>query len=260
MEIRYPRPVGGHDHGRRRPDPRRPVHHREPEGDDPGRRAGPDAHPAHARPPGPLRRRRGHREADRRADPRHGRDRRRAGREGLRGPRPQLRRDGRVRLGLGEDGPRVALVDHAGRDGQPAGRAADHGRRAARLPPRRHGAVLRPEADRAAGQPREPGARPDRRPLHDGPLRRGDRVRVDRRRRGDPDPLRHLPADRDGRRGVQVRRRERDRVEGRRSWPRARPTPSGDPRDRPDRGRAGGHGLARRARSPASRASPRRGR
>ena len=46
-------------------------------------------------------------------------------------------------------------------------------------------------------------ARLHRRPLHDGPPRRGHRVRVDRRAGGDPVPLRHVPADRDGRPGVQ---------------------------------------------------------
>ena len=43
--------------------------------------------------------------------------------------------------------------------------------------------VLRPPADRPARQPRRRRARADRRPLHDGPLRRRRRVRVDRRRR-----------------------------------------------------------------------------
>ena len=74
--------------------------------------------------------------------------------------------------------PALALVDDAERHRLPARRAADHGRRDARLPPRRHLPVLRPGAGRAARQPRRRGARADRRPLHDGPLRRGDRVRV----------------------------------------------------------------------------------
>ena len=63
------------------------------------------------------------------------------------------------------------------------GRAARHGRRQARLPPRRHVPVLRPAARRAARRPRRRRARADRRPLHDGPPRRRDRVRVHRRRR-----------------------------------------------------------------------------
>ena len=115
-------------------------------------------------------------------------------------------------------------------------------------------AVLRPQADRPARQPRRRRARADRRPLHDGPLRRRDGVRVHRRRRRDPRPLRHVPADRDRRAGVQVRRRERDGDARSSCSRRARRTPSGDPRDRPDRGRARGDARPRR------RARRRRGR
>ena len=50
------------------------------------------------------------------------------------------------------------------------------------LPPRRHLPVQRPAADRAARRPGRPRAGADRRPLHDGPLRRRDRGRVRRRR------------------------------------------------------------------------------
>src|SRR5215204_5899075 len=46
-------------------------------------------------------------------------------------------------------------------DGLPAGRPAHHGRRDARLPPGRHGAVLGSAADRAARQPRRRGPRAD---------------------------------------------------------------------------------------------------
>ncbi len=55
----------------------------------------------------------------------------------------------------------------------------------------------------------------DRRPLHDGPRGRGGGGGDDRRRHRDPDAFRHLPADRDGRRGVQGGRRGADLVEGR---------------------------------------------
>ena len=55
---------------------------------------------------------------------------------------------------------------------------ADPDRRHARLPPRRHGAVLRPAAGRAPRRQGRRRARADRRPLHDGPLRRRDRLRV----------------------------------------------------------------------------------
>ena len=54
------------------------------------------------------------------------------------------------------------------------------------------------EADRAAHAGRR-RADADRRPLHDGPPRRGRRGRADRRRDRDPVPLRHVPADRDRR-------------------------------------------------------------
>ena len=54
-----------------------------------------------------------------------------------------------------------------------------------------------------------------RRPLHDGPPRRRRGGGARRRRDRDPVPLRHVPADRDRRRGVQVGRRVEDVVEGR---------------------------------------------
>ena len=82
----------------------------------------------------------------------------------------------------------------------------------------------------------------------------------DRRRRRDPDPLRHVPADRDRRAGVQGRRRERDGDARSSCSRRARPTRSGDPRDRPDRGRARGDAGPRRRARRRRRASPRPGR
>ena len=80
------------------------------------------------------------------------------------------------------------------------------------------GAVQRP---RAAGQarPHRPRDRPDRRPLHDGSLRRGRRGRADQGRPDHPVPLRHVPADRDRRAGVQGRRAERRLRRGRRARP-----------------------------------------
>ena len=99
-----------------------------------------------------------------------------------------------------------------------AGGPADQHRRRHRLPRRRHLPVRRHEADRRA-QPgrRRPAA--DRRPLHDGPPRRRDCGRVRRRRHGDPDALRHLPADRDRRGRLQAGCRVEDLLEGRRARP-----------------------------------------
>ena len=94
-----------------------------------------------------------------------------------------------------------------------AGRARDQPGRQDRLPPRRHRPLLGP---RAASRERDDDRRRadvHRRPLHDGPPRRRGRRRAGRRRHGDPLPLRHVPADRDRRRGVQVRRRVADLLE-----------------------------------------------
>ena len=143
---------------------------------------------------------------------------------------------------------------------EPALRPADPPRRQARLPPRRHRPVLRHAADRAARQPRRRRARADRRPLHDGPLRRRHGVRVHRRRHRDPDPLQHVPADRDRRR-ARSSRTSRTRPRARSSCSRrASRTRCGDPRDRPDRGRARRRCPRSAASSPTSRAWPRRGR
>ena len=79
-------------------------------------------------------------------------------------------------------------------------------------------------------------------------------VRVHQPGRGHPLPLRHVPADRDGRRGVQGRRAERGLLAGRACSSPARATRSSDPRDRPHRGRALGH------QDPRRRAGRRRGR
>ena len=69
---------------------------------------------------------------------------------------------------------------------------------------------------RPARQPRR-GADPDRRPLHDGPPRRGGGGEAGRRQAGDPLPLRHVPADRDRRRRPS-RPTSRRRPSRRRSW------------------------------------------
>ena len=153
--------------------------------------------------------------------------------------------------------PALAHLDDAERDGHTPGRPAHPHRRQARLPPRRHGPVQRPPADRAPRRPRRRRARADRRPLHDGPPRRRDRGRVRQPDHGHPVPLRHVPADRDRRRGVQGRRRELARRAEVICSRRARRTPSGDPRDRPHRGRARALPDARRRAWPTSRASPR---
>ena len=139
--------------------------------------------------------------------------------------RPQPRRHGRVRLGLGQARPglahqhrprlrRRALQPEPGTVIGAAGGPGDQHRRQDRLPRRRHRLFsdMKLIAERTAGR-RRPD--PDRRPLHDGPPRRRRRRRVRRRRDGDPDALRHLPADRDRRRGVQGRGRVEDLLEGR---------------------------------------------
>ncbi len=61
----------------------------------------------------------------------------------------------------------------------PAGLLVQHGRED-RLPPRRHGALLRPEARGRARRPDRRCAHVHRRPLHDGPHRRGHRGGVRR--------------------------------------------------------------------------------
>ena len=104
-----------------------------------------------------------------------------------------------------------------------ARRPRDQRRRHDRLSPRRHRPLRRPEADRRA----HPGGRrdhADRRPLHDGPPRRGGGRGVHRGRDRDPVPLRHVPADRDRRRGVQVGRREPAPARRWSCWSRARCT------------------------------------
>ena len=227
MDIRYLGHATLRALRRRRPRARRPVPVAEqPEGAGQRGRGRPDPHPAHARARRPPRRRRRDRQADRRALRRAGRDRglaRRAGsRERL---RPQPRRHGRVRLGLGEARAGLPQLDHARRHGHLRERPGDQHRRHDRLPPRRHVPVRRPEADRAAHSGRR-RADPDRRPLHDGPPRRGRRGRADRRRHRDPLPLQHLPADRDRRAGVQVGRRVEDQLEGGRAEPGATPQTS----------------------------------
>ncbi len=115
-------------------------------------------------------------------------------------PRPQLRRHGQVRLGLGEARPRLAHRGLAVRHRAHARRPADPLRRPPDLPPRRHRAVRRPEADRRPRRPGRARAGADRRPLHDGPLRRRHRRRADQPVPDDPDPLRDLPARGDRRR------------------------------------------------------------
>ena len=108
------------------------------------------------------------------------------------------------------------------RHGQHARRPRDQPRRQDRLPPRRHGALLRP----AAG-------RPSATTIDVALMCIGGHYTMDRHdavtaaelvgaTHGDPLPLRHVPADRDRRRGVQGGRRGDDVVEGRRSWSRAR--------------------------------------
>ena len=213
---------------------------------------------AHARPRRPPRRHGRHRQAhgregagDRRAGGRD-RGRRRRGRR-----RPQLRRHRHVRLGLGQDGPGLAHRGLAQGHRAHARRPADPLRRPPDLPPRRHRAVRRPEADRRPRRPRRARARADRRPLHDGPLRRRHRRRVHQPVPDDPDPLRHVPADRDRRAGLQVRRPERGLQRKCSCSTPATPTRCDDPRRRPDRGRAPLDPRRSAASSPTSKASPR---
>ena len=129
------------------------------------------------------------------------------------GPRPQPRWHGHARLGLGQARARLAHLDDPKGHGQHAGRADRELRGQDDLPPRRHGAVLGPGADlRARGDDRR-GADVHRRALHDGSPRRGRGRQADRRQAGDPVPLRHVPADRDRRAGVQGRGRGGRRLE-----------------------------------------------
>ena len=152
-----------------------------------------------------YRRHRRHRQAHRRAGRGDHRARRRDRPGGRRRLRPEPRRHRRVRLGLGAPLARLAHLDDAEGHGQHAGGASSSSSATSDLPPGRHGAVHRP---RAAAAPRPHRRRADvhRRPLHDGPLRRGRRRGARRGRPGHPVPLRHVPADRDRRAGVQVRR------------------------------------------------------
>ena len=141
--------------------------------------------------------------------------------------------DRHLRLGLGEAGPgpphqhrprlhRPSLQPHSWhRDRRGLWAGCQH-RRQDPLPPRRHRPVQRLEADRGADPGRD-RLHPDRRALHDASRGRGGGRRVRRRRHGDPHSLQHLPADRDRRRGVQVRRRVEDLVEGRRARARREP-------------------------------------
>ncbi len=120
------------------------------------------------------------------------------------------------------------------------------------LPPRRHLRVLRPAARRQAPPDRR-RADVHRRPLHDGSRRRGRRGRADRGQDRDPVPLQHVPADRDRRAGVQVRRGV-----GHAARTSSCSTPDSrtrrDPRDRPDPGGPLGAGHAgRRAGRPRGR-------
>ena len=160
-----------------------------------------------------------HRQADGRAGARDRRDRERARRPGGRaGPRPEPRRHRRRSTGAGSSSCRrgTRRRRRTGPSALPAGLLIMVGEK---LVYHLGDTCLFSDIEliAQARQPRRRRARADRRPLHDGPLRRRRGVRVDRRRRGDPDPLRHVPADRDRRAGVQVRRRERDREQGRRA-------------------------------------------
>ena len=234
----------------------------QPEGDDPGRRAGPDAHPAHPRPRRPLRR--------------HG--------------RAIAKRTGAPVLAIVEIADELAELGLRDVFDPNFGGTVAFDWGWVKLVPAWHssttpnGTVCPPagllimvgdtlvyhlgdtalfsdlQADRPARQPRQRGARADRRPLHDGPLRRRDRVRVDRRRRGDPRST--TTRSRRSRPTPQAFKSDVENATETKvvSWRRARPTPSGDPRDRPDRGRAGRDAATSAARSRTSRASPRPGR
>ena len=138
------------------------------------------------------------------------------GEEGVDVARPEPRRDREVRLGHGQARAGAAHLDDAQGHGQPARRAADQLRGHGRLPPRRHLPVLRPAAGRQAHADRH-RADVHRRALHDGPHRRGRGRLADRRQDRDSLSLQHVPADRDRRAGVQVRRRVGDRLQRRRS-------------------------------------------
>ena len=161
-----------------------------------------------------------------------------------------------VRLGLGQA--RARLAHRARRRSGTvahAGRPADPHRRPARLPPRRHGAVQRHEADRAARRQGRPRARADRRPLHDGPLRRRDRGRVHRRRsRSSRATTTRSRRSRPTREAFKSDVENARLLRGRRPRPGRDPHASSDPRDRAHRGRALGDRDARR------RARRRRGR
>ncbi|CAA9486743.1 MAG: Metal-dependent hydrolase, partial [uncultured Solirubrobacteraceae bacterium] len=179
---------------------------RQSEGGGVARRAAARSDHAHPRARRPLRRHGRDRQAHRRAGAGHHRPRARARRGGRADARPEPGRNRPLRLGLGEAGSRVAHLDHAEGDGQHPGGPADRLQRDDRLPRRRHEPVQRPEAGRAPRKPDRRGAGADRRSLHDGPHRRRDGGRVHRSAAGHPDPLRHLPADRDRRPALQVRR------------------------------------------------------
>ena len=131
-----------------------------------------------------------------------------------------------ARLGLGQARAGLAHLDDSERHGQHAGRADRAVRGQDDLPPRRHGAVLRPAADR----------RDARRPIDVAlmcigghyTMDRHDAVaaaQADRRQAGDSVPLRHVPADRDRRAGVQGRGRVGRRVRGGRARARGAHTP-----------------------------------
>ena len=95
------------------------------------------------------------------------------------GPRPQPRRHHRVRLGLGEVRARLAHLDDAEGHREHAGGRGDQPRRHDRLPHGRHRAVQRSGARRPAHADRRRD-RLHRRPLHDGPPRRGRGGEADR--------------------------------------------------------------------------------
>ena len=186
----------------------------------------PDPHPAHPRPPGPLRRH----GRDRQAHRRHGRGDRRARRRDRRGGRrerlrPQPRRHGQVRLGLGQA---------RARPGTP--------RRRPRAPSTRPAGLLIHIGGKLVYHLGDTALFSDLQLIS----RRGDQVDValvpigghytmDRHDAVTavefvdpttviPVPLRHVPADRDRRRGVQGRRRVPDGAPRSSSWRRARRT------------------------------------
>ena len=153
------------------------------------------------------------RQAHRRAGGGDRRARRRARRRRRRGARPQPRRHGRVRLGLGQARAGLAHLDDAEGDGRtrPAGLVINfQGTVVYHLGDTC--AVLRSAAGRQAPADRR-RADVHRRPLHDGPPRRGRRRGVRRRQDRHPVPLQHVPADRDRRRSVQVRHRVGDALD-----------------------------------------------